>query len=88
MVEVVGQGGKGGAGGKADLLKPVTVNQKLKDLPTDAVEGLLKSSGFPTGSGRIAQAGWSGNTAVTKEAIAQLKSDAEAEAESQQGGGH
>lgn len=85
MVET-GAGGGQGTGKKADLLKPVTATvPKLKELPPDAAEDLLKKSGFPTGSGRIAQAGWTGNTPVTKDGIARLKADAEAEAESQQG---
>jgi len=90
MVESSIGGGGGGKGGvaKRDLLKPVAapVVPKLKDLPADAAEDLLKSSGFPAGTGRIAQAGWSGNTEVTRKGIGQLLSDAQAEAEAQQGG--
>lgn len=86
MVETGGGGGAQGGGKRTDLLKPVVpAVPKLKDLPADAAEDLLKKSGFPTGTGRIAQAGWSGNTPVTKEGIARLKADAEAEAEAQQG---
>lgn len=83
-------GGQTGASKKTDLLKPQkkAVVPKLKDLPDDAAERLLKSSGFPTASGKIAKAGDSGNTPVDKESIARLLADAEAEAEAQQGRGH
>ncbi len=65
---------------------PKPVPLKLKDLPDEVAEAVTKKAGFPSGSGKTAKAGWSGETEVKPEALKRLLSDAVAEAESQQNG--
>ena len=71
--------GKGPGGRLKRIIETPPAQPTLADLHPDDAERLLRSMDAPAGTGPIAQAGWSGHTPATTEAIRDLLAGAAAE---------